>query len=149
MSASVIRASELEAIRRRAFIGKLVVNAETQALKEEASRRARLKAQSEQRSKRWPNTLEAQRRAKANARAVREEKEEAVRRALDQEEEQRRARDRLATIKMANDKLQAQTDRMKMMKSQQLLSDVIDVRACLLGERRASCRAELPEGNFV
>lgn len=129
MSGSVIRASELEAIKRRAFIGKLVVNAETEALRSEATRRAQLKARSEQRSKRWPNTLEAQRRAKANARAQREEREEAARRVLDQQEEQRRARERLATIKMANDKLQAQTDRMKMMRSQQLLSDVIDVRA--------------------
>lgn len=129
MSASVIRASELEAIRRRAFIGKLVVSAESEALSSEANRRAKLKQLSDARSKRWPNTLAAQRRAKANARRVREEKEEAARRVLDQQEEQRRARDRLATIKMANDKLQAQTDRMKMLKSQRLLSDVIDARA--------------------
>lgn len=58
----------------------------------------------------------------------REDREEAARRVLDQEEEQRRARDRLATIKRANSMLQAQTDRMKMMQSQKLLSDVIDVR---------------------
>lgn len=125
---TVLRASELEAIKRRAFIGKLVVNDETQALNAEAQRRARLKASSEARSKRWPNTLEAQRRQKANARKAREEKEEAARRVLDQEEEQRRARNRLATIKRANDKLQAQTDRMKMLQSQKLLSEVIDVR---------------------
>ena len=129
MSGSVISTSELEAIRRRAFIGKLVVNAETQALSSEADRRKRLKELSNARSKRWPNTLAAQRRAKANARALREEQEEAARRVLDQQEEQRRARERLATIKRANDKLQAQTDRMKMLKSQRLLSDVIDVRA--------------------
>lgn len=75
--ASTISASELEAIKRRAFVGGLVVRDD--AVEWEKTKKARAKELSKTRTKAWPNTLEAQRAAKARMRQERLDREEAAR----------------------------------------------------------------------
>ena len=122
----VLRTGDLQDIKRRAFYGKLVLGHE--ADDKEIQRKKERKEKSLSRSQRWPNTLEAQRKKKEMARQLREDKLEAERKKIDREEDERRARERLEVIKKANSILANQTDRMKTLKSQKLLVDVMKVR---------------------
>jgi hypothetical protein len=91
-------------------------------------RRAELKKLSQDRLQHWPNTLEALRVKKENFLKDREESEEVKRREIDKEEAELRRKFRLESIKRANELLYEQTDKMKMLRSQQLYSDVIHTR---------------------
>lgn len=91
-------------------------------------RRAELKKLSQDRLQHWPNTLEALRVKKENFLKDREDAEEEKRREIDREEAELRRKLRLESIKRANELLYEQTDKMKMLRSQQLYADVIHTR---------------------
>lgn len=120
---STIRAAELESIKRRALIGKMVLGSED----DDSSRQAERHERSQQRAAKWPNTLQATRKKKEDARKERLAREEAARVEIDKQEERRRNRKRLEAIKRANQALLSQTDKMKMLKSQKMMSDVNEV----------------------
>jgi hypothetical protein len=89
------------------------------------ARKAELKMLSQRRMEKWPNTLEALRKKKESWLRDQREKEEMMRQKIDREEAEIRKQQRLDAITRANDLLYAQTDKMKMLKSQKLYSDVI------------------------
>jgi hypothetical protein len=94
----------------------------------EQQKREYLRDLSDTRQQKWPNTLAAMRRQKDEARARREEQLEAERRVRDKEEADRRAEDRRKKIEKANQIIYSQTDKMKVLRSAQLLSDVLKTR---------------------
>lgn len=100
-------------------------------------RRAELKRRSEERVKNWPNTLEALRKKKENFLKDREEQEEKRRQEIDKQEAELRAQARLETIRKANDLLYEQTDKMKMLRSQQLYADVVYSRGFQIEEKKS------------
>ncbi|RLN50718.1 hypothetical protein BBJ28_00020049 [Nothophytophthora sp. Chile5] len=90
----------------------------------EAKRQAtRLK--SEQRTAKWPNTLEAMRKKKDRWKKDKEEREEAARKKVDEEEMRLQREAQTQQIERATRLLYEQTDRMKTLRSKQLLTDVI------------------------
>ena len=115
-------------------------------------RKKELKKKSEDRLKNWPNTLEALRLKKESFLKDREAEEEAKRQEIDREvkncigfilygcvlivfflftfvqEAEIRRKARLDAIRKANDLIYAQTDKMKLLKSQKLYADVIATR---------------------
>ena len=115
-------------------------------------RKKALKAKSDERLKNWPNTLEALRLKKESFIKDREAEEEAKRQEIDREvgflfdcvmmkrcmlypgasyflqEAEIRRLARLDAMKKANDLIYAQTDKMKLLKSQKLYADVIHTR---------------------
>ena len=91
-------------------------------------RRAELKKLSQDRLKHWPNTLEALRKKKENFLKDKADEEEKRRQEIDrQEAEERRVR-RLESIQRANEMLYEQTDKMKLLRSQQLYADILVTR---------------------
>lgn len=83
---------------------------------------------SKSRSSKWGNTLMGQRNAKIQARAKRLEDEEAERVRLDNEEEMLRQNQRLEIVNRAVETLIGNTDRIKLLKSAELTSTVIETR---------------------
>mmetsp|Transcript_2917 Transcript_2917/g.3074 ORF Transcript_2917/g.3074 Transcript_2917/m.3074 type:complete len:475 (-) Transcript_2917:209-1633(-) len=118
---SVINRSELQRIRENLEPAPERGN--------KAERRAELKKKSNDRLQNWPNTLEALRKKKESFLKDRESREEAARREIDLQEAEYRKNMRLESIKRANQLLYEQTDKMKMLRSQQLYSDVLQVRS--------------------
>ncbi|CAM9263266.1 unnamed protein product, partial [Phaeothamnion confervicola] len=104
-------------------------------------RRRRLRALSEHRVASWPNTLEALRSKKENWKREHEEEEEARRREVDCIDAAVQRKLRMETIKKANDRLYEQTDRMKVLRSVQLYSEVVSTRAEQIGEKEARRQA--------
>lgn len=92
------------------------------------ARRLATKALSEQRTSQWPNTLEAMRKKKDRWKKDREEKAEEVRKQIDAEEMRFQRDARMKQVERANRLLFEQTDRMKTLRSKQLLADVVHVR---------------------
>lgn len=92
------------------------------------SRRLQLKQQSQSRTNKWPNTLEATRRKKDNWRKDKEERDEQRRLAIDAHEMELQKQARLRQIETANQLLYDQTDKMKTLRSKQLQADVIQVK---------------------
>jgi hypothetical protein len=90
--------------------------------------RQRLKALSESRKAKWPNTLEAARAKKERARQDKADADERMRQAIDREEEGLQAEKRRLAIERANKMLYDQTDRVKALHSKLLLCDVIAER---------------------
>jgi hypothetical protein len=91
-------------------------------------KKAQLKKLSQERLKHWPNTLEALRKKKENFMKEKAEQEELKRQEIDKQEAELRRAGRLETIRKANDLLYEQTDKMKLLRSQQLYADVIYTR---------------------
>jgi hypothetical protein len=140
MSATMINRSELERIKA-SILPSIEDNSRIE-------RRKELKKKSEDRLKNWPNTLEALRLKKESFLKDREAEEEAKRQEIDREvcvkysswlprgfncavnlqEAEIRRKARLEAIRKANDLIYAQTDKMKLLKSQKLYADVIATR---------------------
>jgi hypothetical protein len=100
------------------------------------ARRLALKEKSEDRKSQWPNTLEAMRKKKDRWKKDKEEKEEEVRRRIDEEEARLQKESRTRQIERANRLLNEQTDRMKTLRSKQLLADVVHHRKLQLEEQK-------------
>lgn len=126
MPSSTLTSDELERILAS-------VSAPTQSNRE--AKRLGTKAKSEQRTTQWPNTLEAMRKKKDRWKKDKEEREEEARRKIDEEEAQLQREARTKQIERANRLLYEQTDRMKTLRSKQLLADVVHVRRLDLHER--------------
>lgn len=92
------------------------------------ARRQETRLKSQQRTAKWPNTLEAMRQKKDRWKKDKEEREEEVRRKIDEEEARLQLEARTRQIERANALLYEQTDRMKTLRSKQLLADVVHVR---------------------
>lgn len=97
---------------------------------------AHLKKLSNERVKNWPNTLEALRHKKESYLKEKEEIEEKKRQEIDREEAELRRKTRLDSIERANNLLYEQTDKMKYLRSQELLSDVVYSRQFQLDEKK-------------
>lgn len=94
------------------------------------------KARSDARVAKWPNTLEAMRRNKEEARARRLEAEEAERLKEDKRLAAARAQERKMRIERANRMIYEQTDRMKVLKSQLMFSDIVAHRDRQIEEKK-------------
>ncbi|TMW62852.1 hypothetical protein Poli38472_005470 [Pythium oligandrum] len=105
------------------------------------ARRQELKSTSEQRKSQWPNTLEAMRKKKDRWKKDKEEREEEARKKIDEEEMRLQKEARTKQIERANRLLNEQTDRMKSLRSKQLLADVVHHRKLQLAEK-AMLKAE-------
>lgn len=103
---------------------------------ERDSKRAHLKILSNDKLKNWPNTLEALRTKKESFLKEKEEAAEEKRKQLDREEADYRRQTRLESIERANKMLFEQTDRMKYLRSQELLSDVVHERVSQLADKQ-------------
>jgi hypothetical protein len=101
-------------------------------------KKAQLKKLSQERLKHWPNTLEALRKKKENFMKEKAEQEEAKRQEIDKQEAELRRAGRLETIRKANDLLYEQTDKMKLLRSQQLYADVIYTREFQMKDKTRS-----------
>ncbi|RHY27341.1 hypothetical protein DYB32_006855 [Aphanomyces invadans] len=101
------------------------------------AKRQHLKELSTQRTGKWPNTLEAMRRKKENWKKDKEEREEAERLKIDEEELRLQKEYRTKQIERANRLLYEQTDRMKTLRSKELLADVLQDREYQIGEKQA------------
>lgn len=91
-------------------------------------KRAQLKKLSQDRLQHWPNTLEALRKKKENFLKDKADEEERKRQEIDKMEAEVRRQQRLDCIERANSMLYEQTDKMKLLRSQQLYADVLVTR---------------------
>lgn len=123
-----ITSSELERIR-------LCVNPVKPSTRAEQARQAR-KQRGDARVSTWGNTLDAIRVQKDQARKRREERIEAERQAVDRKEAEIQKQKRMDAIERANMLLYEQTDKMKMLRSAQLFSDVMQDRAYQVQEQK-------------
>lgn len=98
-------------------------------------RKKHLKKLSNDRMQHWPNTLEALRKKKESYLKEKEEEEERKRRELDVEEAELRRKTRKEAIDRANAIIYEQTDKMKYLRSQELLSDVLYERTFQIDEK--------------
>lgn len=110
-NAIVISSSELDSIRRQAFMeGLKPVN---RADESESQLKEARKTASKARAEKWPNTLAGARAAKDQARRNERAAKEAALVELDEMEENLRLQERLTVIRKANDYYSKQSDRMK------------------------------------
>ena len=117
MSALRISASDLSRIRERA--------SNEPVRTERNKKQNRLKELSNKRKEKWPNTLEAQRRLKYEQRRLREEQLERERLEVDRKEKEIQDKLRKKAIDNAKRLLFEQKDRIKELRSRELLSDVL------------------------
>ncbi|KAF0691549.1 Aste57867_17261 [Aphanomyces stellatus] len=101
------------------------------------AKRQHLKELSTQRTGKWPNTLEAMRRKKENWKKDKDEREEQERLKIDEEEHRLQKEYRTKQIERANRLLYEQTDRMKTLRSKELLADVLQDREYQIQEKHA------------
>ena len=94
------------------------------------------KALSDARVSKWPNTLEAMRRNKEEARQRRLDAEEAERLKEDKRLAAVRAQERKVRDERANRMIYEQTDRMKVLKSQLMFSDIVAHRDRQIEEKK-------------
>ncbi|KAG7393294.1 hypothetical protein PHYPSEUDO_011299 [Phytophthora pseudosyringae] len=99
-------------------------------------RRQAIKLKSEQRTATWPNTLEAMRKKKDHWKKDKEERLEDERKKIDEEEMRLQREAQTKQIARANRLLYEQTDRMKTLRSKQLLADVVHHRTLQLEEKQ-------------
>jgi hypothetical protein len=90
--------------------------------------RMTLHAQSQQRVKNWPNTIQAMRKKKDEGRIKRLEEEEISRRKIEAEEEALQMELRNKTITAANKAIYESQDRVKAFKSKMMVCDMIEER---------------------
>ncbi|EEY62022.1 uncharacterized protein PITG_14010 [Phytophthora infestans T30-4] len=100
------------------------------------ARRQAIKLKSEQRTAKWPNTLEALRMKKDRWKKDKEERLEEERQKIDEEEMRLQREAQTKQIERANWLLYEQTDRMKTLRSKQLLADVVHHRTLQLEDKR-------------
>lgn len=100
------------------------------------TKKQELKKLSAERVKNWPNTLEALRKKKESYLKEKEELEEIKRQEIDREEAELRRKTRIDAIERANNMIYEQTDQMKYLRSQELLSDVLYSRNYQLQEKK-------------
>ncbi|KAH7484437.1 hypothetical protein KRP22_005605 [Phytophthora ramorum] len=100
------------------------------------ARRQEIKLKSEQRTAKWPNTLEAMREKKDRWKKDKEDRLEEERKKIDEEEMRLQREAQTKQIERANSLLYEQTDRMKTLRSKQLLADVVHHRTIQLEEKR-------------
>lgn len=117
--ATTVSADELE--RMMASVSPPVQN-------DREARRQEIRLKSQQRTAKWSNTLEAMRQKKDRWKKDKEECEEEARRKIDEDEARLQREARTKQIERANALLYEQTDRMKTLRSKQLLADVVHVR---------------------
>jgi hypothetical protein len=114
-------------------------------------RSADKKAQCEARMRKWPDTIEAQRKRKEDAYKDRLAAQEAERVRLDQEEDARRAAERKQKIEYASAQIYRHTDKIKRLASAELISECLDTRgkqlalAARVAEAEASWAARFVE----
>nr|CCA14557.1 conserved hypothetical protein [Albugo laibachii Nc14] len=89
------------------------------------TKRLELKQKSTDRYSQWPNTLDAMRQKRDRWKKDKEDREEKVRLRMDEEEKQIQTRVRTKQIERANQLIYEQTDRMKTLRSKELLTDVL------------------------
>ena len=109
---------------------------------DQEQRRLALKKLSDARQDTWPNTLAAQRRKKVNAQRIRAAKLEATRQAVDRQENERREKERRDKINYATEMLYAQTDKVKVLQSAELLSECLKGREAQIRTAAAKREAE-------
>eukprot|EP00644_Phytophthora_capsici_P013609 jgi/Phyca11/528723/estExt2_fgenesh1_pm.C_PHYCAscaffold_330042 len=100
------------------------------------ARRQAIKLKSEQRTATWPNTLEAMRKKKDRWKKDKEERLEEERKKIDEEEMRLQREAQTKQIGRADRLLYEQTDRMKTLRSKQLLADVVHHRTLQLEEKK-------------
>ncbi|OWZ17121.1 hypothetical protein PHMEG_0008974 [Phytophthora megakarya] len=100
------------------------------------ARRQAIRLKSEQRTATWPNTLEAMRKKKDRWKKDKEERLEEERKKIDEEEMRLQREAQTKQIERANRLLYEQTDRMKTLRSKQLLADVFHHRTLQLEEKQ-------------
>lgn len=100
------------------------------------TQRIKLKQKSMDRTENWPNTLEAMRRKKDNWKKEKELMLEQSRLAIDVEENRLQQITRLKQIEKANQLMYEQTDKMKTLRSKQLLADVLQDRKVQIMEKK-------------
>ncbi|ETP39923.1 hypothetical protein F442_12665 [Phytophthora nicotianae P10297] len=100
------------------------------------ARRQAIRLKSEQRTAKWPNTLEAMRKKKDRWKKDKEERLEEERKKIDEEEMRLQREAQTKQIERANRLLYEQTDRMKTLRSKQLLTDVVHHRTLQLEEKQ-------------
>jgi len=122
MSSVVISSQELERIRRSTT---REIKTSPSDLKQE---RVGLQRVSQDRVKKWPNTLEAERKKKEARRQEKLDREEEERKKIDREEAAIAGEKRRMAIERANKMLYDDSDRVKSFHSNLLLSDVLKER---------------------
>ena len=143
-----LTASELASLRRLAEAP--VFTSTSAAEQAAAAQRAARKAASKARSAQWPNTLEALRARKEEARAAQAAEAEAAGAALDAEIEDERLQERLRVLRAANDYFAGQSDKVKALRNFRQLQDDREATAAgtALKQRRAAQDAST-EAAFV
>ena len=129
--AVLLPVGELGAMQERSRIGA------APASKKQMDRQ-RLKALSDSRKAKWPNTIEALRERKDLARKEKQDAEEKLRLEIDREEEALQAEKRRLAIERANKMLYDSTDRVKSLHSKLMLADVMEER-----ERQQELKARM------
>lgn len=122
-AAGIVAASDVERIKMSASTAARQQAVDPRALREES-----LRAMSQARTTRWPNTIEAQLKKKDSARNDRLLAEEALRIAIDKEEETFKAEQRRLAIERANKMLYDQTDRVKALHTSMHVAEIEAVR---------------------
>jgi len=117
-----------EVVITRSDLQRLKEKVKATPMSDHEARRRHLKALSDNRVSRWPNTLEANRKQKENWKIEKEERIEKERQEIDRREAELQKEMRLLTIQNANKVLYEQTDRMKLLKSRKLLAEVVQER---------------------
>ena len=121
LDGGIVADSDLQRIKFSATMGPPPVDMRAQ-------RAEALRAMSQARTAKWPNTIEATRRKKEGARAERLAAEEALRVAIDKEEETFNAEKRRLAIERANKLLYDQTDRVKALHTCIHMADIESTR---------------------
>ena len=106
----------------------LMYASKSKAIHHEICRNEERKKKSQEKSKKWPNTLMAQRQAKERERQRRIDREEERRQEIDEEERARQLQDRLDVLRRANELMESDTEKMKALRTQKMRSRAIDVR---------------------
>jgi len=123
-SVGVVGAQELQGMATRAWAGPQ----DRRSMGSGGEERQRLKALSDARKAKWPNTLEALRAKKERARQEKAAADEAVRMALDREEDALQAEKRRVAIERANKMIYDATDRVKALHSRLRECDAVTER---------------------
>lgn len=143
MAGFLLTGREVAAMRQRATLGAagtsiLAPTVDTRAVDRTHAR----KEASNKRATRWPNTLTALRRRKEEARQERLERAEAARRVQDEIEEARVLEQRTHTLEAARSQLVASTDKMKLLRTQQMAVHAGLVRQKQLAQKKRRADAE-------
>lgn len=121
------------------------------------SQKQELQEKSQARVKNWPNTIQALRKKKDDARFEKFQKEEEERRKIDEEEAKYQAEIKRAILEKANKQIYETQDRVKKFQSALLLADTLQVLEVIvksngtmfvsIGKRRADRNCKKKERN--